>query len=156
MKSLDALTASHLRQRLRPRRAAWFSEGADDDDDITNVVTTIGSLVCLTPCAVSDATPLREIQQLLVEQHLTAVPIVDPGNSLCGVVTCADLLRASADGTAGDAMSSAVTIRATASVEAAAALVAREHADHVVVTDPVGQPIGIVTANSIVRFLADR
>lgn len=153
MKSLDALTTTHLRQRLRPQRAAWFSEGADED--ATNV-TTIGSLVPLVPCAATDSTPLVEIQQMLVEQHLTAVPVVDPGNSLCGVVTCADLLRAGPDWTAGDAMSSAVTIRATASVEAAAALVAREHADHVVVTDAIGQPIGIVTANAIVRFLAER
>lgn len=156
MKSLDALTTSHLRQRLRPPRTAWFTEGADDEDEVTNVVTTIGSLVALTPYAASDATPLAEVQQRLVEQHLTAVPVVDAGNSLCGVVTCSDLLRAGADGTAGDAMSNAVTIRANASVEAAAALVAREHADHVVVTDPVGQPLGVVTANAIVRFLAER
>ena len=154
MTSLDALTTSHLRQLLRPRRAAWFE--SHDDDELRPLLTTIGSLVQASPCAVDESTPLGCVQELLVERHLTAVPVVDPGSSLCGVVTCSDLLRAGADWTAADAMSSAVTIRASASVEAAAQLVANERTDHVVVTDAVGQPIGIVTANAIVRFLAER
>jgi CBS domain-containing protein len=153
MTSLDALTTSHLRQLLRPRRAAWFESHDEHDRPLQ---TTIGSLVQATPCAVEESTPLGHVQELLVERHLTAVPVIDPGSSLCGVVTCSDLLRAGADWTAADAMSSAVTIRASASVEAAAQLVANERTDHVVVTDAVGQPIGIVTANAIVRFLAER
>lgn len=153
MKSLDALTTSHLRQLLRPRRPAWFE---DDDGEETQVMVTIGSLVQSTPCPVEASTPLRDIRRMLVEQRLNAIPVIDAGSSLCGVVTCADLLRAGPAATAADAMSSALTIRANASVDAAAALVARERADHVVVTDSVGQPIGIVTANEIVRSLAVR
>lgn len=153
-KSLDALTTSHLRQRLRPRRASWFEEPGSDAE--TAVPETIGALVQATPCAVEETTPLPYVQKLLVDRHLTAVPVVDPGSSLCGVVTCSDLSRAGPDWTAADAMSDAVTIRATATIEAAAELAAREQVDHVVVTDSVGQPIGVVTASAIGRHLARR
>jgi CBS domain-containing protein len=49
-------------------------------------------------------------------------------------------------------MSCVVKVRATTSIEATAALMLRENVDQVVVTDPIGQALGVVFAFDIARY----
>jgi len=152
MKSLDALAASHLRQAQRPRHAPWF----DDDGARDAEVPTIGSLIATPSCTVTDSTSLAEVRRLLAERSLPAVAVIDPSTSLCGVLTATDVLRAIEDDewTAADAMSDALTIRASASIETAAQLMVEHGASEILVTDAVGQVLGVVTALDIARYLA--
>lgn len=150
MKPLDALTASHLRHVLRTRRTAWFEQ----DDETTSELHTIGALITAAPCVFGETASVADVSRTLVESGVPAVAVVDPDSSLCGVITATDLLRAEADWTAAEAMSSVVKVRASTSVEATAALMVRENVSQVVVTDAVGQAIGLVSALDIARHLA--
>jgi CBS domain-containing protein len=154
MKSLDTLTALQRLQVVRPRRATWFEE----DHEVTAEIATIGMLVREPARTVGEDAPLGDVCKLLVEQDVPAVAVVDESGALCGVITPTDLLRglAGEEWTAIDAMSSVQSVRANTPVEAVAELLAREHAREVVVTDPVGQVVGIVSARAIARQLAAR
>lgn len=137
-----SLTALHVEQVTRPRRATWFEE-------------EIGTLVQTAPI-VGEHTPLAPITRALVEHDVAAITVVDSSASLCGVITPTDLLASGPDWTAADAMSSVLAVRADTKIDEVAELMAREHAPHVVVTDAVGQVVGIVTAREIVRHRAKR
>jgi CBS domain-containing protein len=152
MKALDALTASHLRQVLRPRRTAWF----DQDEQATSELRTIGSLIRAAPCVFDEGAPLAEVAREIVDHDVPAVAVVDPDSSLCGVITATDLLRAEDSWTAADAMSSVVKVRATTTIEETAALMVRENVNQVIVTDQIGQALGVVSALDIARHLALR
>jgi CBS domain-containing protein len=143
LKSLDRLTALHFDQATRPRRATSVRGTAPD-------VATIGELVHAPAYTVGEDTAVAEIQHVLHAGE-PAVAVVDSSASLCGVITSTDLLAAGADWSAADAMSGALAVRASTPLDDVADLMARAHAPHVVVTDPVGQIVGIVTATELAR-----
>ena len=154
MKSLDTLTALQRLHVTRPRRATWFEE----DHEVTAEIETIGMLVREPARTVGEDAPLGAVSKMLVEQDVPAVAVVDSTGALCGLITPTDLLRglAGEDWTAVDAMSSVQSVRATTPVDLVAELLAREHGREVIVTDSVGQVVGIVTARAIARHLAAR
>ncbi len=137
MKSFAALTACHVKH-------------------VTREVDTISCLVHAPAHTVTESAPVEEACRMLVDGDVPAVAVVDASSSLCGVITSTDLLRARDDWTAADAMSSPVSVRASAKIDAVAELMGRENAPVVVVTDPIGQALGIVTAREIARYLAAR
>ena len=151
MKSL--LTALHVERGLRPRRTTWF-----EDEEVRDEVAaeTIGTLVHAPAHTVGEHAPIAGIVRLLVEQDVPAVAVVDAAGAMCGVITSTDLLAAGDDWTAADAMSSVIGVRASTPIDEVAELMAREHASFVVVTDAVGQVVGIVTARAITRHRASR
>jgi CBS domain-containing protein len=51
-------------------------------------------VVCVAPDA-----PVREALQLMLQRHISGLPVVDQGGSLCGIVTEGDFLRRAETGT---------------------------------------------------------
>jgi CBS domain-containing protein len=136
MKSLEQLTALHFQQVTH------------------QVPDSIGMLVQAPPRTVGEHAPLSNVARVLVEQDIPAVAVVDASASLCGVITSSDVLAAGEDWTAADAMSSTIAVRASTAIATVADLMAREHAEYVVVTDAVGQVVGLVTARDVARYRA--
>ena len=146
-----SLTALHVEQVTRPRRGT----GWQDDQVEAPDAETIGTLVKTPAHVVCEHAPLAPITQVIIE-HDVVIAVVDSSAALCGVITATDVLAAGADWTAADAMSSMLAVRASTKIDEVAELMAREHAPHVVVTDAVGQVVGIVTAREIARHRANR
>lgn len=149
-RSLDRLTALHFEQATRPRRQTWF-----DEEPVDDCGATIGSLVHAPAYTIGEDTALAACQQVLHDGE-PAIAVVDSSASLCGVITATDLLGAGEDWCAADAMSAVLAVRASTPIDEVADVMAREHAAHVVVTDPVGQVVGIVTAREIARHRANK
>ena len=125
--------------------------------------------------SVSAGTPFKELVAVLAERHISAVPVLDAGGRVAGLVSEIDLLRkeeyqedpgarrpphwrhgadrARADGlTAGDLMTSpAVTIRPEASVVEAARALDRQHVRRLVVIDGDGNLVGIVAPPDLLK-----
>ena len=103
---------------------------------------------------VAATTPIDEVARLLVEFRIPAVCIVDDA-TLLGVVTRTDVLAATPNATAGDAMSTYVlALPASAAIGRAAAMMAVERVGHVVVVGDDGGLVGLVSAVDIARHYA--
>ncbi|HWM84719.1 MAG TPA: CBS domain-containing protein [Kofleriaceae bacterium] len=111
---------------------------------------------------VQEEAPLGRLRDLLVEGGQHCVPVVAGEGRPIGMVTQTDLLRAiaEADGaereaTAGDIMTSLVfALPVTASVEQAAALMAYEGVEQIVITGLDGEVAGVVRALDVARRCA--
>ncbi len=136
-----------------PRKATAF-----DDDEPTDVLGMLGTLVSTPLNIVEPDTPLSEVLKLLVELRIPAVAVVDRGGVVGGIVTRTDVLRELARGdnaSAADAMSGFVfALSARSTVERAAALMAYEGVGQVVVTGARGELLGMVSALDIARYFA--
>lgn len=140
---------THAAVRRRPLFEA-------DDDEVTSEIVTLGALAkpatVLTPkSAVSLA------RDLLAELRIPAIAIVED-ETLCGVVTRTDVLRAAANiQTVSSIMSPVVfVLPAESPIERAAALMAFEGVACLVVTGEGGSVVGVVSALDIARYLAVR
>lgn len=125
--------------------------------------------------AVTPDTPLKDVARLLVERRISGVPVVDADGVVLGVVSEGDFLLKEARGgtghrtfwsrllgrephadlelatTAGDLMTSpAITIEASRSLHAAAAVMARRKVNRLPVVE-AGRLVGIVTRADVVR-----
>jgi CBS domain-containing protein len=132
-----------------PRRATT-------DDIVTRVLEPLGSLVHEPPVIVGTDTPMSQVRALLVFHEVAAVVVVDGDDTLRGLVTRTDALRAVDLDTPARAVMSRcrVVLAGGACIERAAALMASEHVDAVVVTRADATLIGLVTALDIARHLA--
>ncbi|HEU0031335.1 MAG TPA: CBS domain-containing protein [Kofleriaceae bacterium] len=154
MKSHEAVSMSAIARVRRDRRRTWFV-----DDEPTAEIPLLGSLVREPAHTVTEQEPLGVAQRILIERRVPAVAVVR-GEQLCGVVTRTDVLRLVAtrdDARIADAMSGFVfALRASATVEAAAALMAIEQVGQVVVTSRDGELLGMVSALDVARYFAER
>jgi CBS domain-containing protein len=140
---------------------------------ITTIMTE--NVVC-----VDEDTTIENVQWLLVDRSIGAVPVRDRQGRPVGIVAKTDLLRerdepawtvGMADGAtdvalgerelsglrARDLMTPVVhSVLSRASIAATAALMAREHVHHVVVVDDGGALAGIVSSLDVVRWVAAR
>lgn len=107
---------------------------------------------------------LKEVASLLVERRINAVPVVDAGDRLIGIVSEADLLSletgqvAAAGGapphSAGEVMRQSVyTVTGDTDATAAARLMLRHRLKSVPVVD-ADQVVGMVTRRDLLRLLA--
>jgi CBS domain-containing protein len=114
---------------------------------------------------VEEGAPLAHLRELLVERGQHCVPVVAPEGRPIGMVTQTDLLRSlveasGAGGAGGDATAGAImtalvfALPLTASVERAAALMAYEGVDQIVVTGRRGEVAGVVRALDVARRCA--
>jgi CBS domain-containing protein len=108
---------------------------------------------------VGERATLAELRELLVERGQHCVPVLGPERRPVGVVTQTDLLRASVENrgarTAGDIMTALVfALPVGASVEQAAALMAYEGVEQIVVTGMNGEVAGVVRALDVARRCA--
>jgi len=113
------------------------------------------ALVSRPVVLVNGDTPLDRLRKQLVESRIPAVAIVDNGGTLRGLVTRNAVLRAASGATtAADVQSRAVSVPAESSVEHAAALMAIEGVDELVVVGRNGSVIGLITTRDIARYRA--
>jgi CBS domain-containing protein len=136
---------------------------------------TVGDVMTREVCVVRRSTPLKEIARQLVEHGVSAMPVLDEEDRLLGVVSEADLVNresrdARADrrrrpfrrlqppgGTAKDLMTTPViTVSAGTTVSRAARMMQARGVKRLVVVDPEGRLVGLVSRADLVRvFLRD-
>jgi CBS domain-containing protein len=136
---------------------------------------TVREVMTAEVATVTDAAPFKEVVAILAGRGVSALPVLDSGGRVAGIVSEIDLLRkeeyqedptarrpprwrhraarARADGvTAGDLMTSpAVTIRPDASVVEAARALDRQHVRRLVVIDGDGNLVGIVAPPDLLK-----
>ena len=135
----------------------------------------VRDVMTVGPMTVTPATPIKDVADILVRQRIGAVPVVTPGGRVAGLVAEADLLRkeqlqrdpdgqhsmhlpyrtrraiATAE-TAGEIMDARpATVRADATVAEAARLMDHHQARCLLVTDPDGKLLGLVSARDLLR-----
>ena len=122
--------------------------------------------------------PLKQVADLMVEHHISGLPVVDADGRVLGVVTEADVVLGEAGGsggegmlararalarpasvaiprTAGEAMSfPAVTVRSDDTVMRAAALIVDRGVNRLPVVDDEGRLLGIIARADVVRSFA--
>lgn len=139
-------------------------------------VRTVREVMSAPVISVGTATPYKEIIELLTEHGISSVPVLDPGGTVVGIVSEADLLqklalsseepqrrlferrrraaaRAKAEGDhAEDLMTSPViTVAPEASVVAAARLMEDEQLKRLPVVDAEGMLVGIVSRRDLLQ-----
>lgn len=136
---------------------------------------TVREVMTTEVITVSADTPFKDLVALLAQRHISALPVLDGGGRVTGVVSEIDLLRkeeyqddpgahrpphwrhgaarSRADGlTAGDLMTSpAVTIKPEASVVEAARALDRQHIRRLVVIDGDSHLVGIVAPPDLLK-----
>lgn len=146
--------------------ATAHGSGSGDDDAIHQIMTA--DVAC-----VDETASIDDLRELLLERGQHVVPVVAPEGHPVGVVTQTDLLRTISevdagvqavrpprvrdprDRTAGDIMTALVfALPVTASVEQAAALMAYEGVEQIVVTGTRGEVAGVVRALDVARRCA--
>jgi CBS domain-containing protein len=110
---------------------------------------------------VTPDTPLKEVARILVERQINALPVVDAGERLCGIVSEADLLAlevASPPGspphTAREVMSGSVYTLAEDTDAAAAARMMLRHRLKSVPVVAGDRVVGMVARRDLLRLVA--
>jgi len=121
--------------------------------------TPISAVMARDVVCVGPAATLADLSHLLLVHDIGGVPVVDPEGRPLGVVSKTDALRAHAQGDsralAGDIMTPVtLAMREYSSIAHAAALMAYEHVHRVVVVDPSGSVVGLVSTIDVLRWLA--
>jgi CBS-domain-containing membrane protein len=129
------------------------------------MVPTVADLMTRSPIAVRDDEPVASVADLLADHGIAGLPVVDERQSLIGVISATDLVRARVSivrrtGWRGllvrDLMTApARTIPASASFEEAARLMTEQRLHRLVVVDSRDRPIGVLSQSDIVREMAD-
>lgn len=95
-----------------------------------------------------------DVAHYLVEHGITAAPVLDDDDRPIGFVALRDLVPASPGTRVGDVMSTPVdVIVASATIQDAAAVMARRSRHHLVCVDVVGRAVGFVSLLDVVRGL---
>ncbi len=140
------------------------------------VGSTVHDVMTKDVAAVRLHTPYKEIVRILQERRISALPVLDDDGRLAGLVSEADLLDKTsgeerptgplsglrrrsrhgpkATGLTADAVMTApaITVNATASVAAAARIMARRAVKHLPVVDDQGRLVGIVSRRDLLRL----
>jgi CBS domain-containing protein len=127
---------------------------------------TVGDLMAHDPIVIRPDASLTDAAHLLDEYDISGLPVVAPAGEVIGVISETDLVHARATewlwaNWTGLAVrhlmtSPAVTITGSASLEAAALKMEREHVHRLVVVsdDDPTIPIGVISTSDVVRSLA--
>jgi CBS domain-containing protein len=150
--------------------AGWidcrFHEHELDRFDPAGELTEIGTLLRAGATTVVEAiVTLPVALRVLEAEHCAALPVVDEGAHLVGIVHERHLLRRAAEPpspegherratTVASAMSSAAPVAERMSVRSALRFMAAHHLREVVVVSPEGRPLGIVRDVDGLRWIA--
>ena len=127
---------------------------------------SVGDLMALQPVVVSGSASLTDAARMMDEYDISGLPVVGDGGHVVGVISQTDLVRARATEwlwtnwtglQVRHLMSSPpLTIRQSASLEAAAIRMERDHVHRLVVVadDDPEMPIGVISTSDVVRALA--
>jgi len=128
--------------------------------------STVGDLMALQPIVIATSASLTDAARMMDEYDISGLPVVGDAGRVVGVISQTDLVRARATEwlwsnwtglEVRHLMSSpALTIRMSASLEAAAIRMERDHVHRLVVVadDDPGTPIGVISTSDVVRALA--
>lgn len=133
---------------------------------LTERPSTVGDLMALEPVVVMSTASLTDAARLMDEFDISGLPVVDDDGGLVGVISQTDLVRARATEwlwanwtglQVRHLMTSPpLTIRRSASLEAAAVRMERDHVHRLVVVaeDEPTVAIGVISTSDVVRALA--
>jgi diguanylate cyclase (GGDEF)-like protein len=131
-----------------------FVHGPPNDARVADVMTR--EVTCVRPDM-----SIELCSELLLERKISAAPVLDKNGNLLGLVATNDILRAASDATAWgratvtDIMTPIVfKLERDASVIQAAALMAYESVQRVVVVSPDGKVEGVLSSTYVLRWLA--
>ena len=149
--------------RVGERRDAHAHRSARGLLDVPPAADEVGveEVMRADPICLAESDGLDRIKSLLLERRVGGVPVVGSDGRPVGVVSGGDLLRALLHGgrppptTAGEIMTSMVfALPITASVAQAAALMAYEGVQLLVITERDGEVVGVVSSLDITRWCA--
>ena len=135
-------------------------------DTSTERPSTVGDLMALQPIVIATSASLTDAARMMDEYDISGLPVVGDTGHVVGVISQTDLVRARATEwlwsnwtglEVRHLMSSpALTIRMSASLEAAAVRMERDHVHRLVVVadDDPDTPIGVISTSDVVRALA--
>ncbi len=133
-----------------------------NDHDHDRPQLKVRQLMAPNPVAIQAESSLADVAETLAEFDVSGLPVVDRSGAVIGVISQTDIvrLRAGSMPTSGwhglivrDLMTHpAITVSASASMEEAARLMT-EHRVHrlVVVAEPDGGPVGVISESDVVR-----
>jgi CBS domain-containing protein len=135
------------------RRGSWLHAIREPDHGPDG--PSVAAILSPALVIVTADTEVGELRALLTARHATAAAVTDARGAAVGVVTLAAVTTATATATAADLMIPlGFALAVDAPIARAAALMAYEGADHVLVVEPDGRVLGIVNALDIVRHHA--
>lgn len=133
-----------------------------NDHDHDGPQLKVRELMAPNPVAIQAESSLADVAETLAEFDVSGLPVVDRSGAVIGVISQTDIvrLRAGSMPTSGwhgllvhDLMTHpAITVSASASLQEAARLMT-EHRVHrlVVVAEPDGGPVGVISESDVVR-----
>lgn len=124
----------------------------------------VGDAMTRDPIVLRSDDPLPDAARVLDEGHISGAPVVDARGTIVGVLSRTDLLHARATSRLWERWSGlrvrhvmhwpAVTVLATLSLDAAAALMERERVHRLVVVEPGrDRPIGVLSTTDLVHAM---
>lgn len=122
-------------------------------------VDLLGALLTEPALAVSEEFPLDEVIDIAIRHRTHAIVVVDAARRVRGVIASFDLLEGAPHAkhaTVADVMVAAFVLGEDTSVACAAAVMAYEGVDQIVVADARGRLRFVVTARDIARHVASR
>jgi CBS domain-containing protein len=122
----------------------------------------VGNLMTVDPVVIDPEATVHEAELMLKTYRISGLPVV-AGGEVVGVISQTDLLNARSSELIGanwdrvkvrHLMSRpAVTVHLATTVNRAARLMLEEHIHRVVVVDPDGAPVGVLTTSDLMRAL---
>jgi CBS domain-containing membrane protein len=126
---------------------------SDDVDDVK-----VGEVMTAQVIALRPQDNLARACARVLDERISALPVLDPDGRPLGVISKSDLLLASVRGETGtveEKMSSpAAIIRSSAPLSIAAAVMSQRGYHRLVVVDETGAAVGILSAIDVLRWLA--
>lgn len=117
---------------------------------------TVSDVMTARVHTASPLTPLKVVMRLIVENRVSAIPIVDQQGVPVGVVSESDLLLKVGGRVASDVMTSpAITVALHTGVSEAARSMREKNVRRLVVVDQRGRIAGIVSRSDLLRALLE-
>eukprot|EP00889_Picochlorum_renovo_P002792 jgi/Picre1/29822/NNA_005204.t1 len=148
-------SSSSMTQRWHGPIKTALNDEAILSKTVDEIMTT-GRIVTCSP-----DTSLDDALELIVEHHVTGLPVVDEENRVVGIISDFDLLalegvqklvEKNAGTTVSDVMTTdPVCVRALTSIPSAAHLLLHKRIRRLPVTDDEGRLIGIITRSNIIK-----
>jgi CBS domain-containing protein len=133
------------------------------DNKPVHIPTTVGELMTENLETINLLNTAQEAAMKMTNKNISSLAVVDDDGKAFGIVTERDLARricitnqSSDNVTVEEIMSSPViTIKPDYSIETAARYMVQKRVRHLLVTDEVNQPVGIITATDFTAYLKE-